>query len=205
MELDEFKMVLKMRAVEDSTQHTTGELQQYIHRKTASVIDKVKQSILFEFIVSIFFVVTFAWAWFRYPFFYVRCFAALSIALCIFFLTYLVSLYKTINYHTQSSPAVKDSLLQIIDILQRFTRLYFKLTMIMLPVAFIFGLITGYLDVSSDITIKHFNWIKGILFYTGWFIFWSAIMYFFTKWYIKKLYGNYLHQLKEQLKELENG
>jgi hypothetical protein len=205
MELDEFKLVLKSKTAEDVEQHSASELEKYIRRRTTSIIGKIKQSMWFEFTVTLFFVATFSYAWFRYHFLYVRAFSGLAIVLCFFFFIYLAKLYKKITSYEQTSFAVKESLQQIIYILRRFTRLYFQLTMIMLPVAFIFGLITGYLEIQGGIAIKNFNWLRGIIFYTSLFIFWSATTWFFTKWYIKKLYGNYLEQLKEQLKELENG
>jgi len=100
---------------------------------------------------------------------------------------------------------VREGLQRVIAIIEEFTRLYFQFTMITLPIAFIFGLISGFLSLNGGAGIKNFNWQKAIFFYTCWFIFWSFIMYFFSKWYIKKLYGNYLQQLKDQLKDIENG
>jgi hypothetical protein len=75
----------------------------------------------------------------------------------------------------------------------------------LLPVIFIFGLITGYLNVSQQGLIRQFQWSKGIIFYTIAFMAWSVIIYFFSRWYIRKLYGNYLLQLQQQLKDMENG
>ena len=205
MELDEIKDLLKSKLEEGPAPLTSSELEEQISKKTHSIIDKIKRSIRFELALGIFFVVIAVWAWFRYPFFYVRPFSMLCIALCSFLFIYFGALYKKISAYEQSALPVKDSLQKVIDIVQQFTRLYFQFNMVTLPIYFIFGLITLYLIVKGDSSIKNYNWQRGIFFYLGWFAIWAAVMYLFSKWYIKKLYGNYLVQLKQQLKDIENG
>ncbi len=205
MELDEIKDLLKLKLEEGPAQLTSIELEEHIGKRTHSIIAKIKRSIRFELALGIFFVVIALWAWFRYPVFYVRPFSLLCIALCSILFIYFGALYKKISLYEQSPLPVKDSLQKIIDIVQEFTRLYFRFNMVTLPIYFIFGLITLYLIVKGDSGIKNYNWQRGLLFYLGWFIMWAAVMYFFSRWYIKKLYGNYFVQLKQQLKDIENG
>lgn len=205
MELDEFKTVLKSNKPEDSIHRSADELQRYIHAKTTSITGKIKRSILFESAAGGLFIAIAVWAWFSYPGLYVRPFSLLAVGLCCFFFIYLVALYRKMNVYAKTSPAVKENLQQVIDVLQQFIKLYFQLAILILLIAFIFGLITGYLRVTGDTSIKKFNWTKAIWIYLGWFCIWSLITYYFSKWYIKRLYGKYLEQLKEQLKDLENG
>jgi hypothetical protein len=205
MELDEFKQRFKEKEPEKNILHSADELEGYTRKRTRSIINHVKRSILFELVSCLIFIAAALWVWFSYPVSYVRAFSLLSISLCCFLLIYLGALYKKISIYEEAALAVKNSLQQVIAILEQFTRAYFQFTMITLPIVFVFGLITGFLTVKGGTGIKNFNWQKAILFYTGWFIFWSAVMYFFSRWYIKKLYGNYLQQLKEQLKDIENG
>jgi Ca2+/Na+ antiporter len=206
MELDDFKQRFKER--EEPGQmafHSAHELEGYTRKRTHSIVNNIKRSIFFELLACIIFTATAVWVWFSYPVSYVRVFCLLAVCLCVFLLIYLAALYKKINVYEKAPLAVKNRLQQVITILEQFTRAYFQFTMITLPVAFIFGLITGFLTVHNDTGFKNFNWQKAVLLYTGWFIFWSAIMYFFSKWYINKLYGKYLQQLKGQLKDIENG
>ena len=205
MELDEFKEQLKKNALDEPVAHTAHELQGYIHRRKVSSIKKIKRSILFELAACVVFIIASVWAWQRYSVSYVHAFVLTSVFLCCFLLMYLAALYKKISAYERETPVVREGLQRVIAIIEEFTRLYFQFTMITLPIAFIFGLITGFLSLNGGAGIKNFNWQKAIFFYTCWFIFWSFIMYFFSKWYIKKLYGNYLQQLKEQLKDIENG
>jgi len=205
MELDEFKQLYKEKNAVETVSHSANELEAYLRKNTHSITGKIKRSIWFEAVLSILLFAVSVWAWFIYPARFVRVFSMLTIFLCCIFLICLAALYKKIIAFEHATPAIKTSLRQLIAILQQFTRLYFQFTMVTLPIAFIFGLITGYLDVSGNTALKNFNWLRGILFYTGWFLLWSAIMYFFTRWYIRKLYGNYLLQLQQQLKDIENG
>lgn len=205
MELDEFKQRSKEKEPKEIILHSASDLEGYIHKRTRSAISNIKRNILFELVACLVFIAVAVWVWFYYPVAYVRAFALLCIALCCLLLIYLGALYKKISLYEQAAPAVKDRLHQVISIIEQFTKAYFQFTMITLPIAFIFGLITGFLNIKGGTGIRNFNWQKAILFYTGWFIFWSVIMYFFSRWYIKKLYGNYLQQLKEQLKDIENG
>ena len=67
---------------------------------------------------------------------------------------------------------VKESLQQIIMLyLRSLPRTYFQFVLITLPVFFIFGLITGYLDVGGKTGC--YNSFTGhrnaLLFYTSWF------------------------------------
>jgi hypothetical protein len=205
MELDDFKSLLKTKQEEPLSLRSAEELEQYTHRRAVSVIAKIKKNIRFELIFCILIVPLFAGLCFVFPSFYMKTLVALAVFVCIFFVVYLFRLNKRIHFYETASFSVKESLQQVIYILGKFTRHYLQITMIMLPIAFVFGLVTGYLDISADLSIKKFNWTRGLIFYSVFFICWSVFTYFFTKWYIKKLYGKYLHQLKEQLKELENG
>ncbi|MEO5592940.1 MAG: hypothetical protein ABIR15_10780 [Chitinophagaceae bacterium] len=206
MELDEFKQRVKESVEQEQTAlHSAYELEGYTHKRTRSIINHIKRSILFELMASILFIVAAVWIWFSYPVPYVRVFSLLAFCICFFLLFYLSALHKKINIYEKSPQSVRTGLQQVITILEQFTRVYFQFTMITLPIAFIFGLITGFFTIHDDNGIINFNWQKAILLYTCLFIFWSASMYFFSRWYIRKLYGNYLQQLKEQLKDIENG
>lgn len=205
MELDEFKQRLKEQVHGETLSRTAHELGSYTGRRTASVLKKIKRSIVFELLACVIFIAAAVWAWMVYSFPYVHVFCLLCFFMCCFLLLYLGAFYKKISACEKQAAAVRENLRQVIGIIEQFTRLYFQFTMITLPIAFIFGLITGFFSLANTVDQKNFNWQRSVFFYSCWFVFWSVIMYFFSKWYIKKLYGNYLHQLKEQLRDIENG
>jgi len=205
MELDEFKQRFKEQMPQETSLHSADELEGYIRKRTRSIIASVKRNIRFEILACFVFIAVAIWAWFAYPVSYVRAISLLTVCVCCLLLVYLVNLYRKIGAYEQASLSIKNTLQLVIGILHQFTRVYFQFTMITLPLAFVFGLATGFLNIKSGEGLNHFNWQRAMVFYSGWFIVWSVIMYFLCKWYIRKLYGKYLQQLEEQLKDIENG
>lgn len=205
MELDEFKQLYLRATPEDAGIQSELQLERRLHSRTDSITARIKRSIRFEFAVAVFFLTAAIWAWFAHRSLLSKSFSLITVFLCIFFFTYLGALYKKIQMYETSLPSVKDKLVQVIYILQQFTQLYFQFTMISLPMVFLFGLMTGYWQINNSPGIHTFNWRIAIFLYSGLFLLWWLAMYFFTKWYIRKLYGVYLEQLKLQLKDIENG
>ncbi len=205
MELDEFKSLLQSGPGENPGAASILEMEKKIRKKAGSVTGQLKQSIRLEFAMSGLLVAACAWMGLHWPYLYVQCIAVLAVGYCILFLYFLWTLHKKIIFYERSSPSVLEGLAQTIDILERFIRLYFQFNMFMLPVAFVVGLITGYLTISAQGSNTGFSWAKAGLFYMAFFIAWSVFMYFFSKWYIKKQYSSHLQQLKEQLEDIKNG
>jgi MFS family permease len=206
MELDELKQDLQHKLGEGSPSRSAAVLENYMHQRTQSVIGKVKRNMTGEIIFSLVLLPVFTYLFFYSQLLYMRFFMGLGSVFCALFIGYLIRLYKKIQRAEATTPTIRENLQQVITIIQAFTRIYFQLTMIMLPVAFIAGMITGYADITSSRQVfTKLAWRNTILYYVVFFALWSVLMYFFTRWFIKKLYGNYLQQLTDQLKELENG
>jgi hypothetical protein len=205
MELDELKTLIKSKLEEGAVLQTTDVLEANIRKTAGSVTSKIKRNIWFEFAACLICLAIAVLVWLMYSSVYIHLFCIATGLFCIVFSAYLFLLYKKIIFYETEPGTIKDSLQQIITIVTGFTRLYFRISMGLLPVIFIFGLITGYLNVSQQGLIRQFQWSKGIIFYTIAFMAWSVIIYFFSRWYIRKLYGNYLLQLQQQLKDMENG
>src|SRR5450631_3946176 len=156
MELDEFKRRVKEKEPEETALRSADELEGYIRKRTGSILNKIKRSIQFELLGCFVFIAAALWIWFRYPVSYTRVISLLTIFLSCFLLIYLGALHKKISRFEQTPLAVKNSLQQVIAILEQFTRTYFQFVMITLPIMFIFGLITGFLTVHADTSIKKF-------------------------------------------------
>lgn len=205
MELDEFKSLIQSKPADTAAVASIPEMEKAFRKKAGATTGKLKQSIRLEFALSGLLAAACAWMGLHWPYLYVQGIALLAAGYCMLFLYFLWTLYKKIIFYEHSCPSVLEGLELTIGILERFTRLYFQFTICMLPVAFIAGLITGYLHISALGSSVGFSWTKAGLFYIAFFITWSVFMYYFSKWYIKKQYGNHLQQLKEQLKDIKNG
>lgn len=194
MELEDLKQLLLKPEMENKS---SEEIALYLKLKSNSMIDKIRRSMLMETICAVLFAIAgIAWFFLTSEIFY----KALAVFIASFsagFLVYLRRLNKRILSYQTSVDPVRKKLADIIDIVSTFTRLYFRLTMLAIPLVFLMAIFTMNDDPGTQFSSR--QWIFFIL----WFAFWSAFMYYFTKWYIKKLYGNYLEQLKKQYKELE--
>lgn len=206
MELDELKSDLKLKLENLDAPHSSDALKQYIHQRSGSVIAAIKRNLYVEIVFCLVCLLGFIWIYFHNASLMIRFFMILGSITALLTVVYLARLRKKIILQELTTAPIRENLSSIIAILSLFTRLYFQVSMIMLPLAFLAGIILGYMNISaSPKMLKTFNWNRSLLFYIVFFSGWSVLMYFFAKWYIKKLYGNYLQQLKEQLKELENG
>jgi hypothetical protein len=205
MELDELKNILKEKMGSDFRKFSAPDFENLIKGNTFSVLEKVKRSLVFEWFLAIGLTLGFGIIAILNKEIYIRFFSGLSLIICIPFLFYLKSLGKKISLYENSTLNIRESLEQIIQILQRFTRLYFRISMGILPAAFLFGLIMGYLEINRTRLAGHFQWTRALYFYCFLFILWAVLNYFFSRWYIRKLYGTYLNEIKSHLKDLENG
>jgi hypothetical protein len=205
MELDDVKSILNSKLDSEASTRSPEELSAYFNRKTISILGKIKRNMWFELKLTSIIVIAFAIIYVLYSSLYMRFFMVFTAIFCIIFSVYIYSLYRKIIRFEQSSFTVKENLQQVIAILDRFAKIYYQVSMALLPLVFVLGIIVGYIDIRVSGLEKSFHYTRGLIFYFVWFLFWSVIMYFFTRWYIKKLYGKYITQLKNQLIELENG
>jgi len=205
MELDEIKLLMKAR-LEQGVTNSVQELEAAVRKRTQSVTGKIKRNIRLESVAFVCCGLGAVYCWLTYPSLLVHVFCIATWTLCTVFGMYLYALHRKIVFYETVPGTVKENLVQIIQIIKRFTTLYFGISMGLLPVIYVFGLIIGYLVISKQGLLQQFNWSKTMLYYGLAFIMgWSVIIYFLSKWYIRKLYGKYLLQLQQQLKDIENG
>jgi hypothetical protein len=192
MELDDLKYLFK----EQDVKKTPEELALFFKTRSRSIIEKINRSLLKETYFAAVFVIIGTVAFFVLTSTFYKAMSLLIIVFCGSFLFYMAGLKKRIRFYQQSMAPVKENLRAIVRIVEIFIKLYFWLTMLMLPIVFLLGFMT----ITPLSTFSP----RAMSFYLVWFVGWSVLMYFFTKWFLNKMYGKYLAQLKQQLTELEN-
>ena len=205
MELDEIKYILRSKLEASQATFSSEDLEATIRQRTNSLTNRIKRNLWMELAACLVCILISVWAWVIYPLIYVHLFCIATWLFGIAFCTALLALYKKITRHEKIQGTMRESLRQTIIIVTKFTGLYASVSIILLPVIYVFGLITGYMDVAQKGLQQQFHWSTGFWIYTMVFFAWSVIIYFFNRWYIRKLYGNYLEQLQQQLKDIENG
>jgi hypothetical protein len=217
MDLDQFKTELKTKLATDHINRSDADIEQLLKKKTGSIIDKIKKSLWFEIIIGFLFNFGFVYAAFDVSMHSLRIyFGVFSVVmyLFLFFLIYLLVRTYKIKTADQSIKSNLDSYILLID---EFIKRYLQFTMALIPICSVFAGYLGYLDGQSDAKLNQYHNLYNIgekmtsthfIRLVSIFIVFISLgtygMYHFTKWYLKKLYGNYLNDLKICMAELQN-
>lgn len=205
MELDELKILFKENYNSTQAIKSTAEISLLLNRKTQSVISKIKRSLLIELIACIVFTLACAIIAMLTNLDYMRIYFLIFGAVWLLFLPVLWFLLQKTNRLSRFSLPVKSNLESIVKILKEYITRYFQLTMALIPITLAVVLMLGYDDKSINLDNPFYlNFsTKQVIFIIAYIVLFSVGMYYFTKWYLKKLYGNYIHQLEQLIKELE--
>ena len=209
MELDELKYELKNK-LSGRQDKSTVDLVQLLHSKTRSVISKLKRSLRFEMIVAIVCTVIFTIVGMlnKNPDF--RIYFGVFSLVFMGFVVVIAYLLVRITHLSKSQLSVKTNLQSLVTIIQEYIKRSFQFTMALLPICLVFSFWLGYNEPSRPMpamnnslmhtfkTKAHINALL-ILYFAGL----AIVVYHFTKWYLNKLYGNYINELKAYMTELK--
>jgi hypothetical protein len=171
------------------------------------VVNKLKRSLRFEIISGILITLGFAWLGLFSSYHAFRVYFSVFAVLSFLFIFLLVYLLRRTQELGDTVLPVKSNLLTLVSILDEFQRRYFQFTMALIPICFIFSFILGYRERS----IPELDTVSHRLFSDRWqvMVFFAVYMaalaigaYYFTKWYLRKLYGKYVAELKNYIAEL---
>ncbi|MEP6844784.1 MAG: hypothetical protein ABI861_02225 [Panacibacter sp.] len=211
MELDELKSYINGRMERVDAAKSPADIALLLGKKTHSVIGKLKRSLIIELISAIVFTfVCIAIAIFG-AYTSLRIYFAIFAVVCALFIVFLyVLLTKTKRLGSSVLP-VKSNLQILVNLIREYIKRYFQLTMALIPVSMILALMLGYTDENLYNPEQHDSFFPNffigstlkIALVAGYLVIFSVGMYYITKWYLKKLYGNYMCQLEILIKELE--
>jgi MFS family permease len=211
MELDDLKYQLKAKLEAPNKPASEAALTKALHGNTQSVLGKLKKSLLFEIIVGILFLAAFIYVAVTSPWWSIRVYFNIFNVVVVVFLLYLFALLQKVNKVSASAVPVKTNLEMVLKVLSEFVKRYFQFTMGLIPVCFGLSFWLGYQDgmsISSDKPMPefiHFSSSNQVLLFFGIYAIALTVgIYYFTKWYLRKLYGKYLDELAALIKELEH-
>ncbi len=200
MELDELKYQLKNKLA-DHAGRSDADIAALLTKKTSSVIGKLKRSLWIEIICSILVIIVFGYIGITSNYQSYRIYFSVFTVLSFGFLLLLIYLFKRIVRLSSTSLPVKNNLQTIVTVIEEFTKRYFQFTMALIPVCFAFILILLYYD-KQVVPSAGVHLARKSLFVGVYIILLSVFAYKFTRWYLKKLYANYVAQLKECISDL---
>ncbi len=209
MELDELKYQLNQRLGTERGSRTDEDFLELLQKKTHSVISKIQRSLMMEIIVCGIFVLVMSYILLTTPYWAFRMyFGILSVPVLIVGVV-LVYLYRHTKSITTSPKPIRSTLSALVKLMERFVRLYFQLTMAMVPLCLTLSMLLAYKEPVSLPQLNKFfdqfinaNWKTWgfIIAYVGGL---AIGIYYFTKWYLRKLYGKYVDELKAYIQELD--
>lgn len=217
MDLDQFKNELKTKLATEHINRSDADFEQILKSKTSSFIDKIKKSLWFEIIIGFLLNFGFVFAAFDAGMRSMRIYFGVFSILMYLFLFFLIYLLLRTNKIKTTDQTIKKNLESYIQLIEEFVKRYLQFTMALIPICLVFAGYLGYSDGHSDATTGAYNngysfgsKLNGTQFTLILLSFLSIIclgaygMYHFTKWYLKKLYGNYLSELKKCMSELQD-
>ncbi len=210
MELDELKSQLLQKLDEVPTTKSELDIGGMLKKNTQSVICKLKKSLWIEIICCIIFIASFAFVGLFSKHWSLRVYFSTFTIVCLIFLLVLYYLLTRIRQLSNTSLPIKNNLQLIHSIIKEYVKRSFQFTMALIPICMIYSFWLGYKDPSDEIHFtegflsRHLSSPQKVYLFLGVYMVLLTIgVYYFTKWYLKKLYGNYLQQLQTCINELE--
>lgn len=209
MELDELKYLLNQKLVTDHLHRSDADIADLLTKKANSVLAKIQKSLWFEIISAIVITIAFALIAFMSKYQSMQIYFSVFTLLFIPFTIVFIFLLKKTNSIDNNLP-VKINLQKVVAILEEFIKRYYQFTMALIPICLVFSLALGFTEKEPihflDTFIGKYKptvnlvIIFSLLYFTALTI---GISYF-TKWYLKKMYGKYIVELNNYINELND-
>lgn len=193
MDIDNLKSTWQALQTQPEPVFKDEQIRKLLQGKANDSLSKIKRSILIEGTLTLFVGIIFILNkhWFYSP---------LIIPYLLFVLTLCLAWY-TFQYYKIRKIDLQNNLKKTLQQLIKTLDLYLK---VYLYGSLALGLFASILPLFwTNVTLDSLTLTKTVLIAGGAIIF-IPTYYFVTKWYIKNLYGNYVNELKEELKELED-
>jgi hypothetical protein len=209
MDLDELKIQLNKRLEGDqSFEMVVSNVSSLNNLKTNSVVSKIRKSLFTEIIFSVIFIAVFGYVSLFSKNSSIRIYFSFFLVVILVFTIFLLYLLKRTNFLESSAESIKSNLEKLHLLLSEFVKRYFQFTMLLIPICVFFSGYLGYLDIKHNINTAIFsnsiNLKKFAILFSFIVVIFSVGMFFFTKWYLRKLYGNHLAEMKEMIEQLES-
>ncbi len=200
MELDELKRQLNQQLASSQQSKDAGALGAILKQASSSVVAKITRNLKMELGFAVLFTLGCLAGTFLAPLWSFKTYMAIASSIGLGFVLVLVYLLIKINTYQSSPLPLKDNLLSILKIVEKYVKTYYQLSMMLIPVCLFLALLLSFKDPARSAEIFS---TTSILLLAVYMLVLSVVVYYFNKWYINKLYGKYTNKLKESLAELD--
>ncbi len=210
MELDDFKKQINQKLETSHLPLSEVDIASLLNNKTQSIYKKIKKSLWFEIFSSFLIILTFGYIGNGSVSQSIHIYFTVFTFIFVLFIFAFAYLLKKTNQVNTSNLPVKAKMQNLVQLMEDFMKRYFQFTMTFIVICFVFSFALGYsekeplpllgmwlinLDANRELAIG---------FSIGYSIALTIFVFYFTKWYLKKLYGNYVSELKNHLEELKS-
>ncbi|MEI8110897.1 MAG: hypothetical protein WCH59_07885 [Chitinophagia bacterium] len=208
MELDDLKKYWNQQIPVESAPPDPDAIRIIIHNRSVGIIERIRRSLLIEIIFCCLALVGIILGiYFTQPVLITR-YLQFFLGVTIFFMGVLFWILRSSKSMSPDEISVKNNLIRIHTLVSRFTRSYFIFTMALFPPVIMYSMYVvaaenNYFTPAE--VIQYFLQLPpfSIGLFIGYIVLSLLFLYFFTRWYIRTLYGNYLDKLKQLIAELD--
>ncbi|QDK77575.1 hypothetical protein EXU85_02780 [Spirosoma sp. KCTC 42546] len=210
MELDEFKALYQAHFELVPDKSGTA-LEEMLRKRSYTAIERILRNLLWEVGAALVILLVLAFVMVTWSSTVFRWVGGFLVMLSVIQVVAFIRQYRQLSARLNWSPGtVKQYLQEMEAIVSRFVRVYYRYCMRSIPVAMVVGgLFGGYVGVTDNRTDPAFSALPErptILFVVMWLVFSVLLVigtYFMLKWYIQRLYGQYLDELKACITQLD--
>ena len=208
MELEELKNYLNRQLEEQSTLQSSGEISAILRNKSIGIVHRIRKNLWIEFVISLLAVMVVLYAKYLGGNYVMQIFFNIFLGITLLFLPIFIWLIRSTYQLSPELSSVKTNLTRLHLLIDRFTRFYFIFTMaIFLPVVFYSLIAAGFERNNHSLmeSLQFYMQLPAIplLLIGAYILIFGVGLYFFTRWYLRTLYGKYLDKLKVLLAELD--
>ena len=200
-ELDDLKSIWQQSGYEPKGEH---EIAAMLKRRSNTIINKLKRNVWFELIFTIVCGVALTIYTFTLQ---SKAMQWLIVSLLIMLVSYLFYYIKKITLLRKFDPSsenLKVTLKHLYDRLKIYFSFYKRSYAVLYPVYFILALLFGAIESGFEAFLHkfaNFGFLMAFVLISAAFF---VLIYRFTDWYLRKLYGDHIDKLQELLNELED-
>ena len=209
MELDELKSQLKNKLSGEGNK-TVQDLGGMLYKRRGTLVSKLTKNLYLEMGMALLFGAVFIYLANQSKLFTIQTGFSIIAIVCFVFAIAIALLIKKVAWLTKQAHPLKTSLEALIKILRLFVKRYFQFIVLLVPVCFFLSYWIGYnepvrpqnIQISYSVdTIP--NDVSVYLFFVVYSVAIIAGVFFIARWYLRKLYVNYINELRTQLQDLQ--
>jgi hypothetical protein len=204
MELENFKQLFLEHSSKPVAYPPRTDIHHLLKRRSGAPVASLKKKLYAELIIAIIFCSLPVYIFIAYKGQYVSALAVVFLLVAALFIRTILHLLSAVSRYETAVNAVRQHLQLLVVILKKFRRLYIVSSMLVLPLFTAAAGVLVHLDnLQKDPLLYQLSAPYTTVMYILFSLLWAVGMYFFTRWYVDKMYGQQIRQLQTYIDEMQ--